>query len=59
MKIRTGIAGLERLGWLHAENLRHRIPQAELVAACDPDPVNGKRPLPNWVSGIPLPELRN
>jgi myo-inositol 2-dehydrogenase/D-chiro-inositol 1-dehydrogenase len=38
MKIRTGIAGLGRLGFIHAENLRFKIREIELVAACDPDP---------------------
>ncbi len=39
MKIKTGIAGLGRLGFIHAENLRFNIRHAEIVAACDPDPV--------------------
>lgn len=38
MIVKTGIAGLGRLGFIHAENLRFQIGQAELVAACDPDP---------------------
>lgn len=33
-KLRVGIAGLGRLGKVHAGNLAHRIPNAELVAAC-------------------------
>jgi myo-inositol 2-dehydrogenase / D-chiro-inositol 1-dehydrogenase len=35
--LRVGIAGLGRMGRRHAENLAHRVPDAELVAACDPD----------------------
>ena len=35
-RLRVGIAGLGRMGRRHAENLAHRVPQAELVAACDP-----------------------
>jgi myo-inositol 2-dehydrogenase/D-chiro-inositol 1-dehydrogenase len=38
MKIRTAIAGLGRMGCIHAENLRFRTRKADLVAACDPDP---------------------
>ncbi len=33
-KIRVGIAGLGRLGKVHAQNLAAKIPNAELVAAC-------------------------
>ena len=33
-KLRVGIAGLGRLGKVHAYNLAYRIPEAELVAAC-------------------------
>ena len=35
-RLRIGIAGLGRLGRRHAENLAHRLPRAELVAACSP-----------------------
>jgi myo-inositol 2-dehydrogenase / D-chiro-inositol 1-dehydrogenase len=35
-RLRIGIAGLGRMGRRHAENLARRIPQADLVAACDP-----------------------
>ena len=35
-RLRVGIAGLGRLGRRHAENLAHRLPRAELVAACSP-----------------------
>ena len=35
-RLRVGIAGLGRMGRRHAENLAHRVPRAELVAACDP-----------------------
>ena len=37
-RLRVGIAGLGRMGRRHAENLARRVPQAELVAACDPSP---------------------
>ena len=33
-KIKVGIAGLGRLGKVHAQNLAFKIPQAELTAAC-------------------------
>ncbi len=33
-KIKVGIAGLGRLGKVHANNLAYKIPNAELVAAC-------------------------
>ena len=33
-KLRVGIAGLGRLGKVHANNLANKIPGAELVAAC-------------------------
>lgn len=33
-KIRVAIAGLGRLGRVHAENLAFRIPNAELCAVC-------------------------
>ncbi len=35
-RLRVGIAGLGRMGARHARNLATRVPQAELVAACDP-----------------------
>ena len=35
-RLRVGIAGLGRMGRRHAQNLAHRVPNAELVAACDP-----------------------
>ena len=35
-RLRVGIAGLGRMGRRHAENLARRVPNAELVAACDP-----------------------
>jgi myo-inositol 2-dehydrogenase/D-chiro-inositol 1-dehydrogenase len=34
--LRIGIVGLGRLGMRHAENLKLRIPEANLVAACSP-----------------------
>ena len=37
-RLRVGIAGLGRMGRRHAENLARRVPNAELVAACSPDP---------------------
>ena len=33
-KLRVGIAGLGRLGKVHAHNIAYKIPNAELVAAC-------------------------
>ena len=33
-KVKVGIAGLGRLGKLHANNLAFKIPDAELTAAC-------------------------
>jgi len=33
-KLRIGIAGLGRLGKVHAKNIAYKIPNAELVAAC-------------------------
>ena len=33
-KLRIGIAGLGRLGKVHAQNIAYKIPNAELVAAC-------------------------
>jgi myo-inositol 2-dehydrogenase/D-chiro-inositol 1-dehydrogenase len=36
MRLRAGIVGLGRMGRRHAENLARRVPNAELVAACDP-----------------------
>ena len=35
-RLRVGIVGLGRMGRRHAENLARRVPNAELVAACDP-----------------------
>jgi len=35
-RVRVGVVGLGRMGRRHAENLAHRIPGAELVAACSP-----------------------
>lgn len=35
-RLRVAIAGLGRMGARHATNLATRVPQAELVAACDP-----------------------
>ncbi len=35
-KLRVGIAGLGRLGKVHAANIAYKIPNAELVAACVP-----------------------
>jgi myo-inositol 2-dehydrogenase/D-chiro-inositol 1-dehydrogenase len=37
-KIRLGIVGLGRMGYQHALNIHHRIPNAELAAACSLDP---------------------
>lgn len=37
-RLRVGIAGLGRMGRRHAENLARRVPNAELVAACSPNP---------------------
>jgi myo-inositol 2-dehydrogenase / D-chiro-inositol 1-dehydrogenase len=37
-RLRVGIAGLGRMGRRHAENLARRVPSAELVAACSPEP---------------------
>lgn len=37
-KVKTGIVGLGRLGQRYAENLRFKIPQSELVAACSINP---------------------
>jgi myo-inositol 2-dehydrogenase / D-chiro-inositol 1-dehydrogenase len=34
--LRIGIAGLGRMGRRHAENLAHRVQNADLVAACSP-----------------------
>ncbi len=36
--VKTGIVGLGRLGQRYAENLRFKIPQAELIAACSINP---------------------
>jgi myo-inositol 2-dehydrogenase/D-chiro-inositol 1-dehydrogenase len=35
-RLRIGIVGLGRMGRRHAENLAHKVPQSELVAACSP-----------------------
>lgn len=35
-ELRVGIAGLGRLGRVHAANLAHKIPGAVLTAACVP-----------------------
>ena len=37
-RLRIGIAGLGRMGRRHAENLAHKVPESELVAACSPVP---------------------
>lgn len=37
-KLKVGMAGLGRVGKLHAINFLHRTPRAELVAAFSPDP---------------------
>jgi myo-inositol 2-dehydrogenase/D-chiro-inositol 1-dehydrogenase len=37
-RLRIGIAGLGRMGRRHAENLAHKVPASELVAACSPLP---------------------
>ncbi len=34
--VRVGIVGVGRMGRRHAENLAHRVPGADLVAACSP-----------------------
>ena len=36
--LRIGIVGLDRLGWVHAENIACKIPGAQLVAACTTRP---------------------
>ena len=33
-KVKVGVVGLGRLGKVHAQNLRYKIPGAELTAAC-------------------------
>lgn len=33
-KVKVGIAGLGRLGKVHAHNIAYKIPNAELTAAC-------------------------
>lgn len=33
-KVKLGIIGLGRLGRNHAENIRYKIPNAELAAVC-------------------------
>ena len=33
-KVKVGIAGLGRLGKVHANNIAYKIPNAELTAAC-------------------------
>ena len=33
-KVKVGIAGLGRLGKVHANNIAFKIPNAELTAAC-------------------------
>src|ERR687884_573944 len=35
-KVAVGVVGLGRMGMCHAENLRWRIPDAQLVAVADP-----------------------
>ncbi|MBQ7263164.1 MAG: Gfo/Idh/MocA family oxidoreductase [Synergistaceae bacterium] len=44
-KLRVGVAGLGRLGKVHAENVAHRIPRTELRAACSivPDELDQAR----------------
>ncbi len=44
-EVRLGIVGLGRLGKRHAENLRYRVPGAQLVAACSvvPDELDWAR----------------
>lgn len=37
-KLQVGMAGLGRVGKLHATNFLHRTPRADLVAAFTPDP---------------------
>jgi myo-inositol 2-dehydrogenase/D-chiro-inositol 1-dehydrogenase len=36
-RLKVGMAGLGRMGARHARNLASRVPNAELVAACDPN----------------------
>lgn len=36
-KLRVGVVGVGTMGKRHAENLRYRVPDAELVAVCDAD----------------------
>ncbi len=36
-KVRIGSAGLGRLGMQHAQNIADKVPDADLVALCDPD----------------------
>jgi myo-inositol 2-dehydrogenase/D-chiro-inositol 1-dehydrogenase len=42
-KIRLGIVGLGRMGYLHALNIHHRIPNAEITAACSLVPTELER----------------
>lgn len=37
-KLKVGMAGLGRVGKIHANNFLHQTPRAELVAAFTPDP---------------------
>ena len=41
-ELRVGIAGLGRLGRVHAANLAHKIPGAVLTAACVPGADGGR-----------------
>lgn len=37
-KINVGLIGVGRMGWVYAEDLAYRVPQARLAAACDTNP---------------------
>ena len=42
-RLRVGLAGLGRMGRIHAANLAWRCPSARLAACTDADPVGGRR----------------
>lgn len=47
-KIKVGIAGLGRLGKVHANNIAYKIPNAELTAACSIMPEELEYAKKNW-----------